>query len=156
MLKVWFGHDAPFKFVRGANHMVADVIKPEAFRDPFIQNMIKDIDSIKTDSEGRMYHPIFGAINQSMLSAGVSGLILAYLTDYPTDITRMGDNCMPWLIKIAENKDITCVCNRIPIFDQDFTFQDLKTGEIYHTRERFAARAFHSAVEEMKQRDEQG
>ena len=42
MLKVWFDHDAPFKFVRGANHMVADVIKPEAFRDPFIQNMIKE------------------------------------------------------------------------------------------------------------------
>ena len=148
MLKVWFGHDCPFQAVKTETGFVATMMKPEDFKDPFIREMIKDIDKVDTDEEGRMYHPLFGAVNHSMLGNGVCGLIIAYTTDYPTDITRMGDNCMPWLLKIADTKDITCQCNRMAHFPCDFTFQDLETGNVMHTKERFAAYALHKFVHE--------
>ena len=148
MLKVWFGHDCPFEPVKLATGFVATMMQSKDFTNPFIREMIKAIDNVDTDEEGRMYHPIFGAINHGLLSNGLCGLIIAYKTDYPIDITRMGDNCLPWLLKISECKDVKCQCNRIPQFSQDFTFQDLESGDILHTSERFAAYALHKFVYE--------
>lgn len=91
MLIIWFEHDAPFEYVKAATAAVASMIPTEKLAVAFIQSLVKDIDNVDMDEEGRMWHPIFGAVNQSMLSAGACGVILPYLTD----IARMGDSCLP-------------------------------------------------------------
>ena len=153
MLKVWFGHDCPFPYMKTATSYVSAMLRTEDINLPLVREMVKDIDDVDMDEDGRMWHPVFGAINQSMLSNGVCGLIMAYVTDYPTDITRMGDNCMPWLLKIADEKDITCVCNRSVHFPRDFVFQDLQSGNILRTREKFAAYHLYKVVREVTGRD---
>lgn len=156
MIRVWFGHDCPFYTVVNATRTASTHLKTEDYSDPFVIEMLKVIDNVDTDQQGRMTHPIFGAINQSMLSSGVSSLVLALKTDFPIDLTRMGDNCIPFLLDIADKKDVKCVCNRVPKFNKDFTFEDLRSGKIMHTRERFAAYALAKVLEEVdeKRREE--
>ena len=148
MLRIWFGHDYPEKYVKIATGIVSGRLKTSDFTDKFTRQMIKAIDNVDTDEEGRMYHPIFGAINQSKLSNGVSQLIMLYKLDLVGDITHMGDNCLPFLRMIAEKKDVTCVCNRMPVFDTDFDFYDIRHNAQYTTRKKLAQLALYQMATE--------
>lgn len=152
MLRVWFGHDYPGKYYKFATGIISLELTTKDFTDQLIRDMAKDIDDVQIDEDGRMWHPIFGAVNQSKLSNGLSQLILLYKFDVVGDITHMGDNCIPWLFKIAENKDVTCVCNRVPVMMEDVTFYDIKGDKVYHTIERLGALAFASILEETQAR----
>ena len=150
MLKVWFGHDCPFKFSTANTALVAAQFKSHDLCVEPIRTWIETVDHVVMDEDGRMEHPRFGAVNASMLSNGVCGLILAYLTEIPIDITRMGDNCVPFLQDIADKKDVTCVCNRIPRTLRDQQFYAIKQNEYYETAERFGAIMLCTKLDEME------
>lgn len=150
MLSVWFGHDYKEKYVRFPKGIISRGLKPSDFTDSFICRAVKEIDNVTIDSDGRMWHPVFGAINQSMLSNGVSQLIMLYKFKFVGDITYMGDNCLPFLLEIAQNKDITCVCNRAAIFDRDFICYDIKHNEFIKSAKDFALTALISLNDELQ------
>lgn len=152
MLNVWFGHDAPFEYFKFTTGIASRNLSPDVFKKQFVRDMIKDIDNVDTDEDGRMWHPTFGAVNQSKLSNGLCALLLALEMDLCLDMTYMGDNCVPWLVKIAENKDVTCVCNRVPVVLVDFTFYDMRRKKYFHTGERFAAMALLTVLDERQAR----
>ena len=76
--------------------------------DPFVKEMIQDVDqSIVLDS-GVIDSPVLGKIPPTGLSGGVKTLILVkFDKDKIFNASTCGDNCAKWLLKIAEKEDRT-------------------------------------------------
>ena len=85
-----------------------DVVRePEWFNDSFVKEMIKDID----DSTAVQDEYILGyngkAITPLHLSGGLKTLICIYkMSEKLWYGSTMGDNCCPWLEKIARRTDV--------------------------------------------------
>lgn len=152
MLNVWFGHDCPFEVHKFNTDLIGRNLRIDDFQDPFLKAMAEDIDKLKISSKGEMYHEIFGNINPSMLSNGLCSVIAAYKFDYAVDITHMGDNCVPWLIKVSKVKDVTCNCNRVPVLSGEFKFYDIKKDRYGHTAVEFVSWSMATIMEEQEVR----
>ena len=156
MLYVWFGHDKP-PFGEPccySNDILCSKMKSKDFTHPIIRRLLKEVDNITMDDEGRMYHPTFGAVNQSMISNGASNVILALKTELSVSIVHMGDNCIPFLLEVARDKDVYCVCNRVPELPYDFNSVDVRTGRIMTTRAEFSQEALNRILIESGLADE--
>lgn len=71
------------------------------------KQMVKDIDNSILESPNLVISPILGAISPRDLSGGVKALILvSNEPDKMFNITSCGENCAPWLLKLAEDRDI--------------------------------------------------
>ena len=100
--------------------------------DPFVQEMILDVDKSKVLSPNCIESPILGQIPPTKLSGGVKALILMLKTDEEVWATACGDNCAKWITKIAEMKDLTiCLEHFMNFGDNHFPFRDVKTGVVY-------------------------
>lgn len=54
-----------------------------------------------------------------------------YKTDFEIWATACGDNCVKWILKIAENKDLTISLEHYMRFpNEELTFKNVITGEI--------------------------
>lgn len=77
------------------------------FNQEKVKEIVKEIDNTIAIKDSYLESPVFGAISPDMLSSGCKGLILLQVMD---DInlyaTRCGDNCVPQLLRIAQEKDI--------------------------------------------------
>ena len=74
----------------------------------FIKEMILDVDSSTVLDSGVIDSPILGKIPPVQLSGGVKTLILVkFHTDRVFNASTCGDNCAKWILRIAEEKDIT-------------------------------------------------
>ena len=72
------------------------------------KQMILDIDKSKVLSDGAIESPVLGIIPPTNLSGGVKTLILIdHIQDKIFNASNCGDNCANWLLKIAEQKDVT-------------------------------------------------
>ena len=106
MLKVFFGD------MSGAVYNTASYFKydyeDEWIIDPFVKEMIQDVDkSIVLDS-GVIDSPVLGKIPPTGLSGSVKTLILVkFDKDKIFNASTCGDNCAKWLLKIAESEDRT-------------------------------------------------
>lgn len=122
MLKVLFG-----KKLENSNPCPStyfdNVYEYDWFNDPVVIQMVRDID--KSELKGLcVLSPFLGSIPVEKLSGGVKTLILMYkLDDFVTDLIYLGNNCEDWILKIAEQKDLT-VC--MTGFDMCFECKDIK------------------------------
>ena len=89
------------------------------FDDPIVKEMVQSIDKTTVYSAGQIYSPYLGYITYRQLSTGVKNIILGYKTNYILDASFMGDNCAPWLLWIAERKDIKVTLHHLMHFDTD-------------------------------------
>lgn len=115
-----------FTFIKPQKDLVSSIkmffigyFKKEWLLNKTVQQIIKDID--KTDiiivkNQPIIMSPILGNILPDNLSGGVKALILMLMLDninfipyYKT--STLGDNCFPWLLKIAEKKNIYMYVN---------------------------------------------
>lgn len=115
--------------------------KLEWFDDPLVIEMIKDIDGTDVLNKTTMVHPIFGDIPVIKLSGSVKTLILLHMVGdrFIFDVSSCGDNCSPWLLKIAENAgEFTVHCGhmlripfddrtRVRLLNEDIIVSDYKT-----------------------------
>lgn len=103
--------------------------------DPLAREMIKDVDKAIVLSCGVIDSPVLGKIPPLNLSGGVKTLMLIQNeTDKVFNASKCGDNCAKWILKLAEDKDITINLRHLMDFgDGEFTLRILNTDQIVHS-----------------------
>ena len=72
------------------------------------KDMIKDIDGSEVVGPRLIDSPFLGPISTERLSGGVKTLILMkFDSEHIFNASACGDNCAKWIMKIAEEKDLT-------------------------------------------------
>ena len=98
--------------------------------DPFNMEMIRDVDSSEVLASGVIDSPVLGKIPPERLSGGVK-------TQLPEKVfyaSACGDNCAPWLLRIAAQEDRTVNLRHIMDFGfGPFDIHILNTDQIVHT-----------------------
>lgn len=106
MLKIFYGD------MEGVVYNTSSYFKfnyePQWLSDPEVIQMIRDVDKSEVLGNGAIDSPYLGVIPPTDLSGGVKTLILIdKVQDKVFNASNCGDNCAKWLLKIAENRDIT-------------------------------------------------
>lgn len=92
--------------------------------DPLIRDVIKSVDKSEIIDGDTVNSPVLGVIPVTRLSTGTKTLILLKNLDveeFHADLVTMGNNCLPWLLKIAKDKDIF-----VSHSGYDITFRDIE------------------------------
>ena len=115
-----------------------NVYEDEWIEDPFVKEMIQDVDSSTVISAHIIESPILGPITAKELSGGVKVLILMLKDDsFVYNLTNCGNNCAKWVLKIAEQKDLTVYLQYMIRFEGEFEIQIMNTGKIVHNRKEY-------------------
>lgn len=109
------------------------------YEDDWITNelskkIIKDIDKSIVKSAKLIESPVLGPIGPQNLSGGTKVLILiANDNNHIFNATTCGENCAKWLLKIAENKNVTINLRYLMDFgDGKFKIKIKNNGKIVH------------------------
>lgn len=132
MLKIYFGNMQ--EAIYNTSVYFKNDYEDEWIIDPFVKEMIKDVDSSEVMYSGVIDSPVLGKIPPVKLSGGVKTLILVkYEPDVIFNASTCGDNCSKWLLRIAEEEDRTINLRHIMDFGKnDFLIQIINTGEYVH------------------------
>lgn len=115
-----------------------NVYEDEWIEDDFVKEMIKDVDKSTVISAHVIESPVFGAITPQGLSGGVKVLILMLKDDsFVYNMSNCGNSCAKWILKIAEQKDLTVYLQHILRFEGDFKIQIMNTGKIVHNTQEY-------------------
>ncbi|MBR1758864.1 MAG: DUF4869 domain-containing protein [Lachnospiraceae bacterium] len=103
--------------------------------DPFVKEMIEDVDHSFVIDSGVIDSPVLGKIPPLRLSGGVKTLILVKFEPGKVfNASTCGDNCAKWLLKIAEDEDRTINLRHIMDFGEDpFEIRILNNDQIVHS-----------------------
>lgn len=137
MLKVFFG-DMPEAIYNTAVFFKNDY---EDFwiTDPFVKDMIRDVDHSEVLASGVIDSPVLGKIPPVNLSGGVKTLILVrFEPEKVFNASTCGDNCAKWLLKIAEREDRTVNLRHIMDFGGGpFEIEILNSGILVHNSREY-------------------
>lgn len=102
--------------------------------------MIRDIDHSDVISAHLIQSPVLGAISAKDLSGGVKTLIL--MAHGPSEkifnASACGDNCAKWMLRIAEQRDLTVNLRHIMDFGSgNFVIRILNTGDVVYNMSEF-------------------
>ncbi len=102
--------------------------------DPFVKEMIRDVDSSEVLDSGVIDSPVLGKIPPLNLSGGVKTLILVkFEKEKVFNASTCGDNCARWLLKIAESEDRTINLHHLMDFgEEEFNIRVLNTDQLVH------------------------
>lgn len=137
MLKIYFG-DMP-KAIYNTEVFFKNQYQDKWLLDPMTQDMIKSIDSSAVASGKAIDSPVLGIIPPTSLSGGVKTLIL--IRHQPKKVfnaSTCGDNCALWLLKLAQDTDITVNLNHIMDFGKEF--------EVYVINEKKTVNNMHDLI----------
>ena len=139
MLKIWYY--ANIDYMKDAPSYFDNVYEDEWIEDPFVKEMIQDVDQSTVLDSGVIDSPVLGKIPPTGLSGGVKTLILVkFDKDKIFNASTCGDNCAKWLLKIAESEDRTINLRHLMNFGKDpFVIRILNTGEIVHSMEELVS-----------------
>lgn len=139
MLNIYYGHmkeavyntSAYFKYDYEDNWIV----------DPFVKEMIRDVDQSMVLDSGVIDSPVLGKIPPVGLSGGIKTLILVkFEKDKIFNASTCGDNCAKWLLRIAETEDRTVNLLHLMDFGQEpFAVRILNTDQIVHSMEELVS-----------------
>ena len=141
MLSIYFGEmqDAIYDTSTYFKHVYRDAW----ITDPFVVEMIKDVDRSSVISSGIIESPVLGSISPLQLSGGVKTLIL--IKKEPNKVfnaSKCGDNCAKWILKMAEKKKIVINLRHLMNFGNDsFKIKVLNTGKTVHNMEELVVDA---------------
>ena len=106
----------------------------EWFRDPFIQEMIQDVDKSRYVDGYIIESPVFGPIPPQMLSGGVQTLIMIYKSpELVFDATSCGDNCARWLLEIGNREDVLINLQYLMRFSEPFSISIENENRVVET-----------------------
>lgn len=109
--------------------------------DPFVKEMIQDVDQSTVLDSGVIDSPVLGKISPIGLSGGVKTLILVKFDKAKVfNVSTCGDNCAKWLLRIAESEDRTV--NLLHLMDfgkESFAVRVLNTDQIVHSMEELVS-----------------
>lgn len=130
MLNVFFGNmpDAVYNTAVFFKNDYED----EWIVDPFVKEMIRDVDRSEVLDSGVIDSPVLGKIPPLNLSGGVKTLILVkYEPSRVFNASTCGDNCAKWLLRIAETEDRTVNLRHIMDFgEESFAIRVLNNNSI--------------------------
>ncbi|XME01243.1 DUF4869 domain-containing protein [Lachnospiraceae bacterium C1.1] len=111
--------------------------------DPFVVEMIRDVDKSEVMYSGVIDSPVLGKIPPEKLSGGVKTLILVkFEPDVVFNVSTCGDNCAKWLLKIAENEDRTVNLRHLMDFGkEEFEIEIMNDNTIVHSMKEFVITA---------------
>jgi hypothetical protein len=100
--------------------------------DPFVKEMIRDVDRSEVLDSGVIDSPVLGKIPPLNLSGGVKTLILVkFEPSRVFNASTCGDNCAKWLLRIAETEDRTVNLRHIMDFGEEpFAIRVLNNNSI--------------------------
>ncbi|MBR6059871.1 MAG: DUF4869 domain-containing protein [Victivallales bacterium] len=103
--------------------------------DPFVKEMIHDVDHSEVMDSGVIDSPVLGKIPPVSLSGGVKTLILVLFEPKKVfNASTCGDNCAKWLLKIAEKEDRTVNLRHIMDFGkEEFQIHIMNTDTVVHS-----------------------
>ena len=136
-LKIYFG-DMP-KAIYNTEVFFKNQYQDKWLLDPMTQDMIKSIDRSAVASGKAIDSPVLGIIPPTSLSGGVKTLIL--IRHQPKKVfnaSTCGDNCALWLLKLAQDTDITVNLNHIMDFGKEF--------EVYVINEKKTVNNMHDLI----------
>ncbi len=143
MLNIWIDeNDTDVKYVHSAGFIFDAEYEQEWLAEDNIKAMIKDVDQSEYLGGELIMSPILGAIPPRDLSGGVKTLIMASHDDTRMyNLTSCGDNCAKWIIKLAENKDITMRLGHIMNFENvpNFAIKFLDTNKIIRSYKEYVS-----------------
>ena len=133
MLNIFFGN-MPEAVYNTAVFFKNDY-EDEWITDPFVIEMIRDIDHSEVIDNGVIDSPVLGKIPPLGLSGGVKTLILVLFEPGKVfNASTCGDNCAKWLLRIAASEDRTVNLRHIMDFgDEPFEIRILNTGDVVHS-----------------------
>ena len=112
----------------------------EWITDPLSVEMIRDVDRSEVIGPRLIDSPVLGPIPVKDLSGGVKTLILLAFDKSGRifNASACGDNCARWILKIAENKELTINLRHLMDFgDEPFEAEILNTGAVVHNMREF-------------------
>lgn len=132
MLNIFYG-DMPEAIYNTAVYF-KNVYEEEWITTSLTEEMIRDIDKSIVLGSAVIDSPVLGKISPLALSGGVKTLILiANVPDKIFNASTCGDNCAPWLLKLAENREVTVNLRHLMDFgDGEFEIRILNTGQVVH------------------------
>lgn len=142
MLSIHFG-DVEHEVYHPSNYF-NNQYEADWITDPFAKKMIKDVDKSDVLEARIIDSPVLGPITPRELSGGVKTLILLKFDDTGRIFngSACGNNCAKWILKIAEDKDITIALHNIMDFgDGPYTIKILNSGIIVHNRREYVDQA---------------
>lgn len=137
MLNVFFG-DMPEAVYNTAVFFKNDY-EDEWIIDPFVKEMIRDVDRSEVLDSGVIDSPVLGKIPPLGLSGGVKTLILVLFEPRKIfNASTCGDNCAKWLLKIAADEDRTINLRHIMDFGTEpFEINILNADTVVHSMREF-------------------
>ena len=106
MLNIQFGYDEGV--LLSANDYYDNWVDEDVVLSDFGRKVIKNIDNGDVISKDNIITEVLGSIPQEYLSGGTKALLTLYSgNDVKLSISAMGDNCFPYLVELAKEKDIT-------------------------------------------------
>lgn len=117
---------------------------PEWITTDFTKSMIKDVDKSEVLEPRIIDSPVLGPITPRELSGGVKTLILLEYDDTGRIFngSACGNNCAKWILKIAEDKDITIALHNIMDFgDGPYEIKILNSDTVVHNRREYVDQA---------------
>lgn len=104
------------------------------------KKMIKDIDKSEVVGPHLIQSPVLGPISPRELSGGVKTLLLLAFDKSGKifNATACGDNCAKWILKIAQDKDVTISLHHSMNFGNgEYAIKILNNGRIVHNQEEW-------------------
>ncbi|MDE6671505.1 MAG: DUF4869 domain-containing protein [Ruminococcus sp.] len=142
MLNIFFG-DMP-ESIYNTSVYFNNQYEDEWITDKLSVEMIKSIDRSEVLGANAIKSPVLGIIPTTSLSGGVKTLILiANDKKHIFNASTCGDNCAKWILKIAENRDITINLRHIMDFGKKkFKINVLNTNETVTNMEELLHSAY--------------
>ena len=131
MLNIYFGDKEGSKYIYNPDSYFDHWYDPNWLVKDLSKEIIKAVDKSEVIGPNLIQSPVFGAMSPDRLSGGTKTLILIDNDDeHIFNATHCGNNCVPYLLKIAENKDVTVTLEYIMDFGTDFEIKILNTGNV--------------------------
>lgn len=117
-------------------------VQKEWLNTDFAKKVIKDIDNTVHVKDMYLESPFYGAMPPQYLSTGCKNVLL--MKFYPKQMifygTKCGDNCVPYILEIAKEKDIDLHLMHMMYFpekDQGFEAYVVETDKMIYSYSEF-------------------
>ena len=142
MLNIYFGDKEGSKYIYNPDSYFDHWYDPNWLVKDLSKEIIKAVDKSEVIGPNLIQSPVFGAMSPDRLSGGTKTLILIDNDDeHIFNATHCGNNCAPYLLKIAENKDVTVTLEYIMDFGTDFEIKILNTGNVVNNFDDYSREA---------------
>lgn len=109
MLQIFFG-EMP-EAVYNTEVYFQNVYEDEWITDDFAREVIRKVDKSEVLDKQAIQSPVFGIISPERLSGGTKTLLLMKnMPDQVFNASICGDNCAPFILKLARERDLTIIC----------------------------------------------